>query len=75
MRMNFAEFEREVIADRTRDKVASARRKGKWTGGITSLGYASEQGRLVVIPAEASFVAQVFQWCLEGRGALEISRG
>jgi len=74
MLMSFAEFEREMIADRTRDKVAGARRKGKWTGGITSLGYASEKGRLVVIPAEASFVAQVFQWYLEGRGALEISQ-
>jgi len=38
MLMSFAEFEREMIADRIRDKVAGSRRKGKWTGGITSLG-------------------------------------
>lgn len=75
MLMSFAEFEREMIADRIRDKVAGARRKGKWTGGVTSLGYASEGGKLVVIESEAPWVAQVFQWYLEGKGALEISQG
>ena len=74
MLMSFAEFEREMIADRIRDKVAGARRKGKWTGGVTSLGYASDKSRLVVIPAEAAVVSEVFQWYLEGRGALEISQ-
>jgi hypothetical protein len=74
MLMSFAEFEREMIADRIRDKVAGARRKGKWTGGITSLGYASEKSKLVVIPTEAPWVAQSFQWYLEGKSALEISQ-
>lgn len=74
MLMSFAEFEREMIADRIRDKVAGARRKGKWTGGITSLGYASEKSKLVVIPTEAPWVAQAFQWYLEGKSALEISQ-
>lgn len=74
MLMSFAEFEREMIADRIRDKVAGARRKGKWTGGITSLGYMSEKGRLVVVESEAPWVAQVFQWYLEGKSALEISQ-
>jgi DNA invertase Pin-like site-specific DNA recombinase len=74
MLMSFAEFEREMIADRIRDKVAGARRKGKWTGGITSLGYTSEKSKLVVIPTEAPWVAQAFQWYLEGKSALEISQ-
>lgn len=74
MLMSFAEFEREMIADRIRDKVAGARRKGKWTGGITSLGYTSEKGRLVVVESEAPWVAQVFQWYLDGKSALEISQ-
>jgi DNA invertase Pin-like site-specific DNA recombinase len=73
MLMSFAEFEREMIADRIRDKVAGARRMGKWTGGIASLGYASEKGKLQVVETEAPWVAQVFQWYLEGMGALEIS--
>lgn len=73
MLMSFAEFEREMIADRIRDKVAGARRKGKWTGGIASLGYMPEKGRLVVVESEAPWVAQVFQWYLDGKSALEIS--
>jgi DNA invertase Pin-like site-specific DNA recombinase len=38
MLMSFAEFEREMIAERTRDKMAAARRKGKWTGALCRWG-------------------------------------
>ena len=37
--LSFAQFERELIAERTRDKMAAARRKGKWGGGLPVLGY------------------------------------
>jgi DNA invertase Pin-like site-specific DNA recombinase len=37
--LSFAQFERELIAERTRDKIAAARRKGKWAGGLPVLGY------------------------------------
>jgi site-specific DNA recombinase len=37
--LSFAQFEREMIAERTRDKMAAARRRGKWTGGRPPLGY------------------------------------
>jgi site-specific DNA recombinase len=37
--LSFAQFERELIAERTRDKLAAARRKGKWAGGMPLLGY------------------------------------
>ena len=37
--LSFAQFEREIIAERTRDKIAAARRQGKWVGGIPLLGY------------------------------------
>ena len=60
MLMSFAEFEREMIADRTRDKVAAARRKGKWTGGSVPLGYESKDKHLVVNEAEAVVVREVF---------------
>ena len=39
MLMSFAEFEREMITERIRDKVRAARRKGQWTGGHAPLGY------------------------------------
>ena len=37
--LSFAQFEREIISGRTRDKIAAARRKGKWSGGMPLLGY------------------------------------
>src|SRR5260370_15040303 len=53
--LSFAQFEREMIAERTRDKMAAARRRGKWMGGRPPLGYdvAAEGGRLVVNEQEA----------------------
>ena len=39
MLLTFAQYERELIAERTRDKVHAARRKGKFTGGTLNLGY------------------------------------
>ena len=37
--LSFAQFEREIISERTRDKMSAARRKGKWVGGMPVLGY------------------------------------
>jgi site-specific DNA recombinase len=42
--LSFAQFEREIIAERTRDKVAATKRKGKWSGGPPILGYDVERG-------------------------------
>jgi site-specific DNA recombinase len=60
--MSFAEFERETISERTRDKMRAARRKGKWIGGFPVLGYdvAPKGGALVVNPAEAERVRETF---------------
>ena len=60
--MSFAEFERETIAERTRDKMRAARRKGKWIGGNLVLGYdvAPGGGRLVINAEEATRVREIF---------------
>ena len=60
--LSFAQFEREIISERTRDKMAATRRKGKWTGGRPLLGYDLDplQRRLVVNPAEAARVLEIF---------------
>jgi site-specific DNA recombinase len=60
--LSFAQFEREIIGERTRDKLAAARRKGKWIGGTPPLGYdvAPGGGRLVVNEAEAAQVREIF---------------
>src|SRR5258707_10214787 len=67
--LSFAEFERQMIADRTRDKMAAARRKGKWVGGTPVLGYdiADTGGKLVVNPEEARRVRAMFALYLERR--------
>jgi len=61
--LSFAQFEREIIAERTRDKIHAARRKGKWTGGHPLLGYdvAPDGGRLIVNEDEARRVAAIFE--------------
>ena len=60
--LSFAQFERELISERTRDKLGAARRKGKWIGGIPVLGYdVDPRGqRLIVNTAEAECVREIF---------------
>jgi DNA invertase Pin-like site-specific DNA recombinase len=74
MLMSFAEFERDMISDRTRDKIAAARRRGKWTGGPVPLGYSVSEGKLVVNASEAAVVSEIFQLYFEYRSALEVVR-
>ncbi|MBS0264146.1 MAG: recombinase family protein [Planctomycetes bacterium] len=63
--LSFAQFEREIISERTRDKIAAARRKGKWSGGHPILGYDVVDRKLVINKAEASRVRQIFEMYLE----------
>jgi len=59
--LSFAQFEREVVSERTRDKKGAARRKGKWMGGTPLLGYDVDgQSRLQVNEAEAAQVREIF---------------
>jgi site-specific DNA recombinase len=61
--LSFAQFEREIISERTRDKVFAARRKGKWTGGYPVLGYdvAAAGGKLNLNQEEALQVRSIFR--------------
>jgi len=61
--LSFAQFEREIISERTRDKMSAARRKGKWIGGTPVLGYdVDPRGvRLVVNEKEAQRVRAIFE--------------
>src|SRR5262249_57555132 len=67
MLLSFAQFEREMIAERTRDKIAAARRKGKWVGGMPLLGYDIDPrgSKLRVNDAEAARVRAIFALYLE----------
>src|SRR6202171_3896524 len=61
--LSFVQFEREIIGERTRDKMTAARRKGKWVGGMPVLGYdiAADGGHLEVNPGEAEQVREMFR--------------
>ena len=61
--LSFAQFEREIIGERTRDKMGAARWKGKWVGGTPLLGYdvAPAGGSLVVNTNEARRVREIFE--------------
>jgi site-specific DNA recombinase len=63
--LSFAQFEREVTAERIRDKIAASRRKGIRTGGPTPLGYELRDKRLVVNEEEAERVRLIFRRYLE----------
>ena len=61
--LSFAQFKREIISERTRDKIAAARRKGKWSGGMPLLGYDVDPrgSKLVVNEEEAARVRTIFE--------------
>lgn len=67
--LSFAQFEREIIGERIRDKIAAQRRKGKWAGGVPVLGYdvdrSSPSPKLVINAEEAVRVRRVFSLYLE----------
>ncbi len=63
--LSFAQFEREVIGERVRDKIAASKRKGLWVGGPIPLGYATVNKKLVVVPEEAETVRTMFRLYLE----------
>jgi site-specific DNA recombinase len=67
--LSFAQFEREIISERTRDKIAAARRKGKWMGGKPLLGYdlliTPGGSKLIVNEDEAGRVRAIFELYLE----------
>jgi len=73
--LSFAQFEREIILERTRDKHVAARKKGKWTGGHLIMGYDLDPraSRLTVNPAEAEQVRSIFEWYLCGESIIGIA--
>ena len=59
--LSFAQFEREVIGERIRDKVAASRKRGMWMGGYVPLGYDVRDRKLVVNDNEAATVRMIFK--------------
>lgn len=72
--LSFAQFEREVTAERIRDKVAASRKKGMWMGGVPPYGYRVENRKLVVDDERAEHVRWIFARFLEIGSCTELAR-
>ncbi|MGE3744787.1 MAG: recombinase family protein [Sphingomonadaceae bacterium] len=59
--LSFAQFEREVTAERIRDKIAASKAKGMWMGGPIPIGYVLQDRKLVADPGEATTVRLIFE--------------
>jgi DNA invertase Pin-like site-specific DNA recombinase len=57
----FAQFEREVIGERIRDKIALSKKKGMWMGGFVPVGHVKRDRSLVIDAKEAEPVRMIFQ--------------
>ncbi|MGB6537616.1 MAG: recombinase family protein [Xanthobacteraceae bacterium] len=72
--LSFAQFEREVIGERIRDKFAASRKKGMWMGGFVPLGYDVKDRKLAVNKAEAATVRMIFERFIKIGSATELVR-
>ena len=60
MLLSFAQFEREVTAERIRDKIAASKARGMWMGGVPPLGYAPNARSLTIVEEQAALVRHIF---------------
>ena len=72
--LSFAQFEREVTAERIRDKFKASRQRGLWMGGYVPLGYDLHERKLVVNVAEAASVRRIFERFVEVGSATALAR-
>ena len=72
--LSFAQFEREVIGERIRDKFAASRRKGMWMGGNVPFGYRVENRKLLIQENEAATVRMIFERFLQIGSATILAR-
>ena len=65
MLLSFAQFEREVTAERIRDKIAASKAKGMWMGGTPPLGYRPDGRSLAIVEEHAAIVRYIFNLYLK----------
>ena len=63
--LSFAQFEREVTAERIRDKFAASKKKGIWMGGTCPFGYRHEDRKLFIVKQEAQIIRDIYQLYIE----------
>lgn len=72
--LSFAQFEREVTAERIRDKFAASRKKGIWMGGVPPYGYRVENRKLIIDEEKAEHIRWIFARFVEIGSATELAR-
>ena len=74
--LSFAQFEREIISERTKDKMAAARKRGQWLGGRAPLGYdvAKDSKKLTINPEESKLIKEIFNLYLQGNSLLKVAQ-
>lgn len=72
--LSFAQFEREVIAERIRDKVAASKARGMWMGGSLPIGYTAIDKKLVPVPDEAETVRKIMRLYLDSANVLDLAQ-
>lgn len=65
MLLSFAQFEREVTAERIRDKIAASKARGMWMGGVSPLGYRPDGRSLAIVEEDANVVRDIFRRYLD----------
>ena len=72
--LSFGQFDRELDADRARDKMIASKKKGLWMHGVPPLGYDLKKRRLAVNEAEAALVRFIFEHFAEHGSAMTLLR-
>jgi site-specific DNA recombinase len=72
--VTFAQFERELIGERIRDNVAASRKRGKWMGGWTPLGYEVRDRKLIIHQEDAERVRSIFRRFVQLKSATRLAR-
>ncbi len=74
--LSFAQFEREIISERTKDKLGAARKRGQWLGGRPPFGYDREKDskKLIINPDDEKLVKEIFELYLKGNSLLKTAK-
>lgn len=72
--LSFAQFEREVSAERIRDKIAASKKKGMWMGGNPPTGYEADNKKLTVNPDDAKIARRIFERYLALGNVIKLKR-
>jgi len=72
--LTFAQFERELVTERTKDKMLQRAKKGMWNGGALPYGYKNVNKKLIINPEEAKFVKEIFRIFIETKSLAETRR-